>query len=106
MPAYEARLPEFARYDTQVLGISVDSIPTNQAWAERLGGISYPLLSDFEPKGQVARVYGVYRPEGYSERAIFIIDKAGIIRYIDVHDINEMPPVDEILKVLSEIERS
>lgn len=84
-------------------GRSVDSIPSNQAWAEKLGGISYPLLSDFEPKGQVSRVYGVYRPEGYSERAIVVVDKDGIVRYIDVHGVDQVPPVEDILRVLQEI---
>jgi glutaredoxin len=77
--------------ETQVLGLSVDSTATLRAWAESLGGISYPLLSDFYPHGAVARLYGVLRSEGYAERALFLIDKAGVIRYVDVHDINEQP---------------
>ena len=77
--------------ETQVLGLSVDSTDCLRAWAESLGGITYPLLSDFYPHGQVAQRYGVLRAEGFSERAIFIIDKKGIIRYVDVHDIDEQP---------------
>jgi len=68
---------------TQVLGLSVDSVPCLKAWADSLGGISYPLLSDFYPHGQVARLYGVFRPEGTSERAIYVIDKQGCIVYVD-----------------------
>lgn len=90
--------------NVQVLGISVDHIPCLQAWAESLGGINYPLLSDFWPHGEVARRYGVLREEGKSERAIFIIDAEGIIRYIDIHDIDEQPDnevlFNEIAKVL------
>ena len=54
MPAYEADLERFAGYDAQVLGISIDSVPCHTAWARSLGGLSYDLLSDFHPKGEVA----------------------------------------------------
>ncbi len=77
--------------NAQVLGISVDHIPCLKAWAESLGGISFPLLSDFNPLGAVARRYGVKRKEGYSERAVFVVDERGIVRYIDVHDIDDRP---------------
>jgi glutaredoxin len=91
--------------DAQVLGISVDPTPTLAAWAEDLGGINFPLLSDFWPHGHVARCYGVFRDEdGHSERAIFVIDKRGIIRYIDIHDIDHQPDNDEVLDVLRRID--
>ncbi len=77
--------------ETQVLGLSVDSEPCLRAWAQSLGGISYPLLSDFYPHGETAQKYGVLRPEGFTERAIFVIDKQGVIRYVDVHDIDQQP---------------
>jgi peroxiredoxin len=78
--------------NVQVLGISVDHIPVLKAWAETLGGISYPLLSDFWPHGEIAMKYGAFREqEGRSERAIFIIDKDGIVQYVDIHDIDEQP---------------
>ena len=80
--------------DAQVLGISVDTIPTLKAWAESLGGINYPLLSDFWPHGKVAKKYGVLRKEGYTERAIFVLDKKGVIQYIDIHDIDDLPNND------------
>ncbi len=89
---------------TQVLGLSVDSAPCLKAWAESLGGITYPLLSDFYPHGSVAELYGVLRAEGYSERAIFVIDRQGIIRYIDVHDIATQPDNDELFRVLAEVD--
>lgn len=73
------------------MGISVDHVPCLKAWADSLGGIHFPLLSDFWPHGAVSQSYDVLRTEGYSERAIFIIDKEGIIRYIDVHDIDNQP---------------
>jgi glutaredoxin len=89
---------------TQVLGISVDSVPCLNAWADSLGGITYPLLSDFYPHGDVAKKYRVLRSEGYSERAIFVIDKKGIIRYIDIHNIDEQPDNEVLFSVLAELE--
>ena len=89
---------------TQVLGISVDSTDCLRAWADSLGGITYPLLSDFWPHGKVAGLFGVLCDEGYSERAIFVIDKRGIIRYVDVHDIGQQPDNDLLFRVLAELE--
>jgi len=89
--------------NVQVLGISIDHIPCVQAWADSLGGIKYPLLSDFWPHGKVAKKYGVLRKEGYTERAIFIVDKKGIIRYIDIHDINHQPDNEVLLNELRKI---
>ena len=90
--------------ETQVLGLSVDSKPCLVAWAESLGGITYPLLSDFYPHGMVAVKYGVLQDDGRSERAIFVIDKEGIIRYVDVHDIDEQPDNNVLIKVLQAID--
>jgi peroxiredoxin len=106
MPSYEDDLSRFEEYNTQVLGISVDSIPSHKAWAKSIGGISYPLLSDFFPHGKVSEEYGVLRKDpnlpayGASERALFIIDKEGIIRFIDVHPIAEQPDNEEIFEIL------
>jgi alkyl hydroperoxide reductase subunit AhpC len=102
MPSYEAGMTDFERHDAQVVGISIDSIPSHIAWAKSLGDITrYPLLADFHPKGEVSRKYGVLREDdGYSERAIFIIDKEGIVRYIDVHEIGEAPDSAQILEIL------
>ncbi len=82
----------------------MDSTDCLRAWAESLGGITYPLLSDFWPHGQVAERYGVLRGVGSSERAIFVIDKAGIVRYVDVHDIDQQPDNEVLFSVLAEIE--
>jgi glutaredoxin len=97
-------LLKFEGYNTQVLGISVDHVPCLKAWAESLGGISFPLLSDFWPHGAVAQRYGVFRDDGRSERALFVVDKSGIVRYVDVHDIDEQPDNEEIFKVLRQLE--
>jgi peroxiredoxin len=87
----------------QVVGISIDSTHANKAWAASLGGITFPLLSDFYPHGAVAEKYGVLRAEGMSERAIFIIDKQGVVRFIDVHAIGEQPDEAEIFEELAKL---
>jgi arsenate reductase-like glutaredoxin family protein len=87
------------------LGISVDHVPCLKSWADSLGGIHYPLLSDFWPHGSVAERYGVLRTaDGFSERAIFVIDKKGYIRYIDIHNIEDKPDNEEVRKALQQIE--
>ena len=83
-----------------MLGISVDSAPCNAAWAKSLGGISFDLLSDFEPKGEVARRYGIYRREGYTERALFLVDRRGRIIYKDIHAIDQPPDIEDIFAAL------
>ena len=104
MPAYEADLERFEGYDAQVLGISVDSVPCNTAWAKSLGGITFDLLSDFEPKGEVARLFGAYRQsDGISERALFIVDKEGKLVFKDIHDISDQPDNEELFEVLRKL---
>ena len=104
MPAYEADLERFAGYDAQVLGISIDSVPCHTAWAKSLGGLSYDLLSDFNPKGEVARSFGAYREsDGISERAIFIVDKEGKLAYVDLHDISDQPDNEDLFEVLRKL---
>ncbi len=82
----------------------MDHVPCLQAWAESLGGIHYPLLSDFWPHGQMSNEYGVLRAEGFSERAIFVIDRKGLIRYIDIHEIGNQPSNAELFRVLREVD--
>jgi peroxiredoxin len=104
MPAYEADLERFAGYDARVLGISVDSVPCNAAWARSLGGLSYDLLSDFHPKGEAARSFGAYREaDGISERALFVVDKEGKIAYADIHDIGDQPDNEDLFDVLKNL---
>lgn len=103
IPSYEAELARFEEADAQVLGISVDSTFTNAEWAKSLGVENVPLLSDFWPHGQVAQAYGVLRPDGYAERVIFIIDRQGVVRYIDVNEIDELPDNEVILSELDRL---
>ena len=106
MPGFEAEMADFDRYDAQVVGISIDSIPSHVAFAKSIGGIEkYPLLADFHPKGEVSKRYGVWKEEaGRSERAVIIVDKQGIVRYIDVHATLEVPENAQILEVLRELD--
>jgi glutaredoxin len=90
--------------NTQVLGISVDPIPTLKAWAESFGGINYPLLSDFWPHGEIASRFGVLTSEGVTERALFLIDKQGIIQYIDIHDPDDQPDNNVLFKQIRSID--
>lgn len=105
IPSYEAEYALFTELDVQVLGISVDHVPVLKAWAESLGGITYPLISDFWPHGEIARQYGAFREdEGRSERAIFIIDKFGVIQYADIHDIDEQPDNEVLFNEIRRIQ--
>ncbi len=97
---YNEVLPEFERHGAQVLGISVDGVWCHKAFTENRK-LRFPLLADFEPKGAVARRYGVYREgEGITERALFVIDHDGIIRWSYVSPIGVNPGADGILQAL------
>lgn len=98
LPGLQEQMQRFRDLETVVLGISTDSTHAHQAFAAELG-LEFPLLSDFYGK-RVTTAYGVLRPEGFSERATFIIDKAGIVRYAEVHDISQVPDVEDLIGVL------
>ena len=100
MALYNEVLPEFERYNAQLLGISVDGAWCHAAFA-RDRKLHFPLLADFEPKGAVARRYGAYRQnEGFSERALFVVDGDGIIRWSYVSPLDVNPGADGILRAL------
>lgn len=98
---YEQEYDEFASRGIQLLGISVDSIYSHGAWAA-VRGIHYPLLSDFQPRGEAARAYNVWRDaDGYSERAVYLIDADGVIRWAHVSErLKELPDFDELVAAL------
>ncbi len=102
MSLYNEVLPIFLEYDAQLLGISVDGLWCHKAYAEQRN-LDFPLLSDFEPKGEVSRRYGVYRPSGTSERALFVIDAAGVIRWSHVSPAGVNPGADGILRSLEQL---
>jgi mycoredoxin-dependent peroxiredoxin len=99
---YEREQERFRTADAQVVGVSVDSRFANGAWAKQLG-ITFPLLSDFYPHGAVTERYGVLNPRGMAERAIFVIDKDGIVRYIDVHELKEAPDETVLFEELAKL---
>jgi len=102
-PGYNIVKGIFDNNDAILLGITVDNIPTLFSWTNQMGELWFPVLSDFWPHGSVADRYGVLRTDGTTERAIFIIDKNGIIRYIDVHDINKRPRLESIVKEMEKL---
>jgi peroxiredoxin len=104
-PGYNIAKDFFEENDAVLLGITVDNIPTLYSWTKQMGTLWFPVLSDFWPHGAVAKKYGVLRSSGVTERAIFVIDKRGIIRYIDVHDINLRPRLEVLVKELQKLER-
>jgi len=104
-PGYNLVKDIFDEHDAILLGITVDNIPTLYAWTRPMGDIWFPVLSDFWPHGKVAQKYGVLRSNGVSERALFVIDKKGIIRSIDVHDINKRPPLENIVRELGKLKQ-
>lgn len=102
-PGYNLAQDEFEKRDTILLGITVDNIPSLWAWTQAMGGVWFPVASDFWPHGRVAEMYGVLRNDGVSERALFVVDKKGIIRYIDVHDINSRPDLGVLAAQLDKL---
>src|SRR5512136_313412 len=102
-PGYNIVKDIFDEHDAVLLGITVDNLPTLFSWTNQMGNLWFPVLSDFYPHGQVAATYGLLRSDGTSERALFVIDKKGIIRYIDVHDINRRPPLDALVRELEKL---
>lgn len=104
IPGYQMILGEIEALDGQLFAISVDSVPCHRAWAKSLGGLSYPLMADYWPHGQVAKLYGVMTPKGYCERAVFLIDKNGIISWIDRVDLAKSPDNDALLNQLGKLQ--
>jgi peroxiredoxin len=105
MALYQAVLPEFKRFGAELLGLSVDNIWSHLAFAEARK-LHFPLLSDFEPKGEVTRRYGCYREEdGEAGRALFVIDAAGVIRWSYLSPVGVNPGADGILTALEAMQK-
>lgn len=102
-PGYNLAEDLFKEHDAILLGITTDNIPTLYSWTKNMGGVWFPVLSDFWPHGAVAKEFGILRSDGVSERALFVIDKTGVIRYIDVHDINKRPRLDILIEELKKL---
>jgi alkyl hydroperoxide reductase subunit AhpC len=106
-PGYNAFREIFDQHNAILLGITVDNVPTLFAWTHEMdtatGRVWFPVLSDFWPHGRTAAEYGVLRGDGTSERALFVIDRKGIIRFIDVHDINVRPDFGDLVRELDKL---
>jgi peroxiredoxin len=103
---YQQEIKEFEKRDVKIAGISVDSIYSHGAWAA-IRNISFPLLADFNPKGEVAKKYNVYREsDGFTERALYFIDGEGVIRYSHVSPfIHHIPDIYGLFRKLDEIRK-
>lgn len=109
MPAYQMDLEKFAGYDAQVMGMSVDSVYSHIGWQRNdIGFLEYPLASDFYPHGEVAKKFDIFREErpipGINERAIFIVDKQGVIVFAKVYDLGQQPDNEEVFEVLRRLQ--
>ena len=103
MALYNEVLPEFQKFGAELLGVSVDGVWCHRAFAENRH-LHFPLLADFEPKGAVAQLYGAYRrADGFSERALFVIDKSGIIAWNYLSPVAANPGADGILQALEDL---
>jgi peroxiredoxin (alkyl hydroperoxide reductase subunit C) len=103
LPSYEAELELFKDIDTEVVSISMDSTYALHVWAKQIN-ISFPLLSDFYPQGKVVDLYGVRNAGGFSERAVIVIDKEGVIRYIEVlNSSGDLPDNEKLFEVLQDL---
>lgn len=100
-PGYNILQDIFDSHETVILGLTVDNIPTLHSWIQAMGGLWFPVLSDFWPHGQTAEAFGLLRGDGTTERALVFIDKQGLIRYLHVEDINIRPPLEIVMQGLA-----
>jgi peroxiredoxin (alkyl hydroperoxide reductase subunit C) len=105
-PMYNMARALFQKYNAEVIGISTDNLPSLYAWTKGMGELWFPVLSDFWPHGRVCKLYGVLRRNGTAERALFVIDRQGTVRWFDIHDINQRPPLDDLDRALAEVSAS
>jgi peroxiredoxin len=102
-PGYNIVKARFENNDAILLGITVDNIPTLHAWTNQMGDLWFSVLSDFWPHGRVAEMFGVLRSDGTTERALFVIDKEGILQYAYVEDINKRPDLKLLVTELKKL---
>ena len=108
LPGLNADLERFAGYDAQVVGVSVDSIPSHTAWQKKeIGMMHTPMCADFYPHGDVAKKFGILREgdpiPGINERAIFVVDKNGKLAFAKIYPIGQVPGNDEVFEVLRKL---
>ena len=103
IPDYNKLLDRFDKYNCQLFAVSVDSIACHKAWAKSLGGIAYPLMSDYFPHGEIAAAYGVLNKRGYPDRTVFLIDQNGIIQFIDSLEYSILPDNEKLFEALANL---
>jgi peroxiredoxin len=104
MKSLEENKAVFDSLNTVALGMSVDTVPSKKAWAESLGIKNTPLLSDFWPHGEVAKLYGIFRDRnGFSERANIVVDENQKVVFFKVYPIRELPDINEIINFLKNL---
>lgn len=107
-PGYDLLRDEFEKRNATLIGITTDNVASLYAWTRQMGtdaageptGVWFPVVSDFWPHGATAARYGLLRSDGTTERALIVVDRQGIIRFIHVSDINRRPPIDPLFKAL------
>ena len=104
-PGYNLAKVIFDKNGAILLGITVDNIPTLYSWTNQMGDLWFPVLSDFWPHGKVSKLFGVLRSDGVADRALFIIDKKGILRYAHVSDINKRPDLKDLATELEKLNK-
>jgi peroxiredoxin len=104
-PGYNLAKVIFDENGAILLGITVDNIPTLYAWTNQMGNLWFPILSDFWPHGKVSKMFGVLRSDGVAERALFVIDKKGILRYAHISDINKRPDLKDLATELKKLNK-
>lgn len=97
MQSLEKNYQIFAKLNTVAVGISVDSVPSKKAWAKSLKISKTSLLADFWPHGGVAKMLGIFREEGFSERANIILNEQGVVEFIKIYPISQLPDIKEII---------
>jgi peroxiredoxin len=102
-PGYNIAQEIFDKNNAILIGITVDNTPTLYSWTTNMGSVWFPVLSDFWPHGAVSKKYGVLRSDGVSERALFVVDKQGIVRYAKKFDINSLPRLEPLVKILKKL---
>jgi len=101
---FRAKYEDIKAQNAEIIEVSVDSVATQKAWAESIGGVPFPIVADFHPKAAVAQAYGVYNEErGNAFRSVFLIDEQGVIRHSEVFQAGTRPEgvtIEEQLKSL------
>jgi peroxiredoxin (alkyl hydroperoxide reductase subunit C) len=95
-------LEEIHQLGAEAIGVGTSSVDSCVAWAQQIG-VSFPIGGDFWPHGQVALQYGVLRAEGVSDRAVFLIDREGRIRFKEIYPFNQVPPIEPVMTALRQL---